>query len=120
MFNYEFHFLQGFQYKIRAVYAHFPINIIIQDGGKAIEIRNFLGEKAVRNVDMLKGVTITESKAQKDELILEGNDVQNVSQSGMCLSSCTRYSHSLRTSVMQLPRSRVCAVYGTRISEHPF
>jgi ribosomal protein L6P/L9E len=31
---------------------------------------------------MLEGVTVSESKTQKDELILEGNDVQNVSQSG--------------------------------------
>jgi hypothetical protein len=38
--------------------------------------------QTVRHVDMLDGVTITESKAQKDELILEGNDIQNVSQSG--------------------------------------
>lgn len=37
----------------------------------------------VRHVDMLDGVVVSESKAQKDELILEGNDVQNVSQSGM-------------------------------------
>lgn len=31
---------------------------------------------------MLDGVTVSESSTQKDELILEGNDVQNVSQSG--------------------------------------
>jgi large subunit ribosomal protein L9e len=35
----------------------------------------------VRHIDMLEGVTVSESKTQKDELILEGNDVQNVSQS---------------------------------------
>ena len=92
---------KGFQYKMRAVYAHFPINCIIQDNGSALEIRNFLGEKVcyskwysstwfkrvlaqtVRNVKMLEGVKIAESKAQKDELILEGTDIQNVSQSGM-------------------------------------
>lgn len=42
---------------------------------------NFLGEKRVRNIKLLEGVTISESKAQKDEIILEGNDVDMVSQS---------------------------------------
>ena len=45
-----------------------------------------LPSQIVRHVDMLDGVSVSESKAQKDELILEGNDVQNVSQSGVCAS----------------------------------
>ncbi|KAJ6515784.1 ribosomal protein L6, alpha-beta domain-containing protein [Mycena sanguinolenta] len=81
---------KGFQYKMRAVYAHFPINCIIQEEGHQVEIRNFLGEKTVRHVSMLDGVTVAESTAQKDELIIEGNDIDMVSQSaasihGSCL-----------------------------------
>ncbi|KAF8974457.1 ribosomal protein L6, alpha-beta domain-containing protein [Flammula alnicola] len=72
---------KGFRYKMRSVYAHFPINCIIQENGTSVEIRNFLGEKTVRHVSMLTGVEVSESKAQKDELILEGNDIDMVSQS---------------------------------------
>ncbi|ORX45918.1 ribosomal protein L6 [Hesseltinella vesiculosa] len=72
---------KGFQYKMRYVYAHFPINCIIQDGGKAVEIRNFLGQKVVFHVNMHEGVTCEISAAQKDELVLTGNDLEAVSQS---------------------------------------
>jgi len=81
---------KGFQYKMRAVYAHFPINCIIQDDGHSLEIRNFLGEKIVRHVNMLEGVEVIESKAQKDELILEGNDIDHVSQSAASIQGVCR------------------------------
>jgi len=48
-------YAQGFEYKLRLVYAHFPININIADEGKLVEIRNFLGEKRVRAVQMYPG-----------------------------------------------------------------
>jgi hypothetical protein len=72
---------KGFEYKMRLVYAHFPINANIENKGAVIELRNFLGEKRVRVVNMLPGVTIERSSAVKDELILTGNDIENVSRS---------------------------------------
>jgi len=41
---------KGFRYKMRFVYAHFPINASITNDSKSIEIRNFLGEKKVFNL----------------------------------------------------------------------
>ena len=72
---------------MRYVYAHFPItiNITSERENKVVEIRNFLGERNVRKVNMLDGVEVYPSKDQKDELIIEGNDVENVSQSGIIL-----------------------------------
>jgi large subunit ribosomal protein L9e len=35
----------GFKYKMRMVYAHFPISIAAENDGKDVVIRNFLGEK---------------------------------------------------------------------------
>ncbi|KAI8054380.1 ribosomal protein L6, alpha-beta domain-containing protein [Syncephalis plumigaleata] len=81
---------RGFLYKMRFVYAHFPINVNIADDGKEVEIRNFLGEKVVRRVAMLPGVEIVHSKAQKDEIILSGNDIENVSQSAASIQQSTR------------------------------
>ena len=48
----------GFEYKMRLVYAHFPINANIENEGTKIEIRNFLGEKRVRTVNMLPGAPL--------------------------------------------------------------
>eukprot|EP00271_Cylindrocystis_brebissonii_P014428 TRINITY_DN35782_c0_g1_i1.p1 TRINITY_DN35782_c0_g1~~TRINITY_DN35782_c0_g1_i1.p1 ORF type:complete len:194 (-),score=43.35 TRINITY_DN35782_c0_g1_i1:506-1087(-) len=77
---------KGYRYKMRFVYAHFPINASIADKKDAIEIRNFLGEKKVRRVQLLHGVTVTRSEKVKDELVLEGNDIDLVSRSAALIN----------------------------------
>ncbi|WYZ42968.1 hypothetical protein EsH8_VI_000667 [Colletotrichum jinshuiense] len=75
---------KGFKYKMRYVYAHFPINVNLdknEDGVFEVEIRNFIGEKLVRRVIMRPGVEVEISKNQKDELVLFGNSLEAVSQS---------------------------------------
>jgi len=71
---------RGFQYKMRFVYAHFPINVAITNKDTRVEIRNFLGERVIRVVDALPGVTVKRSSDVKDEIVLQGNDIQNVSR----------------------------------------
>lgn len=73
--------VKGFKYKMRFVYAHFPINSVITEKGSVVEVRNFLGERLIRRVNMYPGVTCAQSKV-KDEIILEGNDIELVSRSG--------------------------------------
>jgi large subunit ribosomal protein L9e len=76
---------KGFQYKMRYVYAHFPINVGLEKNKETdqweVEIRNFIGEKRVLKVVLRSGVDAEVSKAQKDELLLSGNSLEDVSQS---------------------------------------
>ncbi|PAA74390.1 hypothetical protein BOX15_Mlig026440g3, partial [Macrostomum lignano] len=77
----------GFRYKMKSVYAHFPINMVISKAGDSIEIRNFLGEKNNRTVNMLRGVTVSQTGV-KDEIQLDGNDIEAVSHSAALIQQC--------------------------------
>ncbi|KAK4547381.1 60S ribosomal protein L9A [Oleoguttula mirabilis] len=85
---------KGYKYKMRYVYAHFPINVNLdksKDTGLwEVEIRNFLGEKIIRRVVMQPGVDVEASKNIKDQLELTGNSLENVSQSAADIQQACR------------------------------
>ncbi|CEP61474.1 60S ribosomal protein uL6 LALA0_S03e03664g [Lachancea lanzarotensis] len=83
---------KGFKYKMRYVYAHFPINVNVveKDSSKFVEIRNFLGDKQVRLVPVREGVSIDFSANQKDEIVLSGNSIENVSQNAADIQQICR------------------------------
>ena len=56
----------------------------MQEDGGVVEIRNFLGEKYIRRVRMRKGVKCSPT-GTKDEIQVEGNDLEMVSLSSKSL-----------------------------------
>jgi len=78
---------QGFLYKMRFVYSHFPINVNLS--GRTVEIRNFLGEKRVRKVELLEGVEYVRTADVKDQIELSGNDIAAVSLTAAKIQQAT-------------------------------
>uniref|UniRef100_G3TW39 Large ribosomal subunit protein uL6 n=1 Tax=Loxodonta africana TaxID=9785 RepID=G3TW39_LOXAF len=80
-------FTLGFPYKIKFVYAHFPINIVIEENGSVVEIE-ILGVKMYPQ-DMRLGVACSVSQMQEDELLLEGNDNELILSSATLIQQAT-------------------------------
>ena len=66
---------------MRLVYSHFPINTDITPAGDSITIKNFLGGKQNKTIDMIAGTKVKLSLPAecKDELVFEGVDNAAVS-----------------------------------------
>jgi large subunit ribosomal protein L6 len=60
---------EGYEYRMKVVYSHFPIQLKLQ--GNRLEIANFLGEKKARYARIEEGVT---AKVGNDEVVLTGID----------------------------------------------
>lgn len=76
---------KGYRYKLRVVFSHFPITVKVQ--GDKVVIENFLGEKAPRVAKIMPGVTI---KVQKNDVIVEGIDIEAVGQTAANIELATK------------------------------
>merc|ERR1711967_50815 len=73
---------KGFQYRMKMVYAHFPTNAQIANDSKSVDMVNFIGQKVKFNIQALDGVKIERDPKVNTELLVSGNDIENVS--GTC------------------------------------
>ena len=76
---------EGFTYRLKVVYSHFPISVKVQ--GDEVIIENFLGEKAPRRAKIFPGVTV---KVRGQEIVVEGIDKEAVGQTAANIEQATR------------------------------
>lgn len=76
---------KGFEYKMKIVYAHFPIKASVK--GDTFVIENFLGEKHPRKAKILGATKVT---VKGDQVVLTGPDIEEVGQTAANIERATR------------------------------
>jgi len=66
---------EGFEYKMKTVFSHFPIKTSVE--GNEFVIHNFLGERSARKARILDGVTI---EVKGEDITVQGIDKEQVGQ----------------------------------------
>jgi large subunit ribosomal protein L6 len=75
---------QGHVYKMKVVYAHFPITVKV--AGKDVLIENFMGERSKRRAKIVGNAKVT---VQGEELLIEGVDKEEVGQTAANIHMAT-------------------------------
>jgi large subunit ribosomal protein L6 len=66
---------EGFEYKMKTVFSHFPIKTSVE--GNEFVIENFLGERSSRKAKILEGVVV---EVKGDDVTVKGVDRERVGQ----------------------------------------
>lgn len=77
---------KGFTYKLKIVFAHFPISVKIK--GKEISIENFFGERSARTSKIIGDDT--KVTVQGEDVVISGPNIEYVSQTAANLELATR------------------------------
>jgi len=75
----------GFEYKMKTVFAHFPIKTSVE--GNQFIIQNFLGERAPRKAKILEGVTV---ETKGENVTVSGSDKEKVGQTAVNIERATK------------------------------
>lgn len=76
---------EGYEYKLKVVYSHFPITVELH--GKDVVIKNFLGEKIPRKMKITDGVDV---KVNKDDIVVSSHNKELAGQTAANFETATR------------------------------
>ncbi|MEA3229780.1 MAG: 50S ribosomal protein L6 [archaeon] len=75
---------EGYEYKLKIVYSHFPMSVVVKDA--VVEIKNYLGSKDLR---FSKVVGDTKVNVKKEDIVVSGVNKEDVGQTSANLEkSC--------------------------------
>jgi len=76
---------KGYTYKVKVVYAHFPITV--KTKGKQILVENFVGERSPRVADIVGDCKVT---VEGDDVIVKGVSLEDVGQTAANVELATK------------------------------
>lgn len=76
---------KGFTYKLKIIFAHFPISVKIS--GDRVLIENFMGERAPRVAKIVGNTKVT---VKGDDIIVQGINIEEVSQTAANIEQATK------------------------------
>ena len=79
--------IKSYRYKLKIIYSHFPLTVIVDEKNKVIRIKNFLGEKTDRIAKIHGNVKV---KVQDSDIIIEGIDIEEVGQTAASIEQATK------------------------------
>jgi len=77
--------LEGYEYKMKIVYSHFPIKASVK--GTTFVIENFLGERSPRKTRILGETKVT---VKGDEVSLSGINIEDIGQTAANIELATK------------------------------
>jgi large subunit ribosomal protein L6 len=77
----------GYTYKLKIVYAHFPVTVKVNEKQKKLTIDNFSGEKTPRIAKIIGSAKV---KVVSDEVHVQGSNLSDVSQTAANIQGATR------------------------------
>ncbi|HIE14358.1 TPA: 50S ribosomal protein L6, partial [Candidatus Bathyarchaeota archaeon] len=76
---------EGFTYKLKIVYSHFPISVKVS--GDKVLIENFIGEKNPRVAKIVGDVKV---RIEGEDIIIQGINVEDVGQTAANIELATK------------------------------